>query len=219
MQMSENLAAFRKQPDWTRTKLYTVTLRAGGEPTREQVREMMRTMLAERFGLQIHEFTRDGTVDRLVLSKPGVLGPNLKPHPADATCLTQDSSSVGHAPDSATPAVAHCGLIWYYLPGTVLHEEVNNITMPALGLSLASMGDNALGTHPVVDATGLTGKYDLTLEFRPRSMSELSGTEADDGDVPSLIRALKDQLGLRVESGQGPVRMFVIDHLSTPTPD
>ena len=91
MQMSEALDAFRKQPDWTKKKIYTVTFRAEGEPTREQVREMMRTMLADRFSLQIHEFTREGMVNKFVMNKPGVLGPNLKPHPSGASCRTQDT--------------------------------------------------------------------------------------------------------------------------------
>ncbi len=78
---------------------------------------------------------------------------------------------------------------------------------------------NELETHPLVDATGLTGNYNLTLEFRPASMSRLIDLEADDGGVPTLIQALKQQLGTRVESGRGPVRMVIIDHLSVPTPD
>jgi uncharacterized protein (TIGR03435 family) len=183
------------------------------------VREMMRTMLAERFGLQVHEFTMEGTVDKFVLNKPGVLGPNLKPHRADASCTRQDGSSVGHAPDAVTPPIAYCGVFWYYLPGHVLHEEVRDTTIAALGPVLSSLGDNGLGTHPVVDATGLTGKYDATLEFRPDYMGMPSDPEADDGGVPSLIRALKEQLGIRVESGEGPVRRFVIEHIAQPTPD
>ena len=88
-----------------------------------------------------------------------------------------------------------------------------------MGPSLASIGANGLESHPVIDATGLTGQYDLTLEFRPATLSLQSNPEADADDAPSLFRALRDQLGIRVESGQGPVRMFVVDHLSEPTPD
>jgi uncharacterized protein (TIGR03435 family) len=44
-------------------------------------------------------------------------------------------------------------------------------------------------------------------------------SEEEDGGVPSLIRALKEQLGIGVESGEGPVRMFTIEHISQPTPD
>ena len=219
MQMSEALDTFRKQPDWTKKKIYTVAFRADGEPTRPQLREMMRTMLADRFGLEVHEFTREGTVSKFVLNKPGVPGPNLKPHPPGAGCTTQDSSSWGKTPDASEPAVAHCGFYWYYLPGNILHVEMTDTSIAAVGTSLASVGDNGLGLHPVIDATGLTGKYDLKLEFRPSSLTPLNEAEADDGGAPSLLQALKDQLGLRVESGQGPVRMVVIDHIAPATPD
>jgi uncharacterized protein (TIGR03435 family) len=50
-------------------------------------------------------------------------------------------------------------------------------------------------------------------------MTPFSNPEADDGGVPSLLRALKEQLGIRVESGEGPVRRFVIEHIAQPTPD
>ena len=219
MQMSETSDAFRKQPDWVRSRIYTITFRAAGEPTRDQVREMMRTMLTERFGLQIHEFTREGTVNRLVMSKPGVLGPNIKPHPEGASCSTQEGASVGKAPDASTPPVVHCGFTWYNLPGMVLHVGLTDTTITDAARSLAGIGVEELETRPLVDATGLTGKYDLTLEFRPDSGRPFIDPEADDGGVPTAIRALKEQLGMRVESGPGPVRMVTIDHISEPTPD
>jgi uncharacterized protein (TIGR03435 family) len=219
MQMSETSDAFRKQPDWVRSRIYTITFQAAGEPTRDQVREMMRTMLTERFGLQIHEFTREGTVNRLVMSKPGVLGPYIKPHPEGASCSTQEGASVGKAPDASTQPVVHCGFTWYYLPGLVLHVGLTDTTIADAARSLAGIGVEELATRPLVDATGLTGKYDLTLEFRPDSGRLLSDPEADDGGVPTLIPALKEQLGMRVESGPGPVRVVTIDHISEPTRD
>ena len=219
MQMSEALAAVRKQPDWVRSRVYTETFRAEGEPTNEQVREMMRTMLTERFGLQTHEFTREGTVNRLVMSKPGVLGPNIKPHPEGESCATQESESVGKAPDASTSLVAHCGFTWYYLPGMVLHLGLTNTTIADAARSLTGIGVAELATRPLIDATGLTGKYDLTLEFRPDSGGTLIDSGADDGGAPTLIRALKEQLDMVIQSGPGPVRMVIIDHISEPTPD
>jgi uncharacterized protein (TIGR03435 family) len=219
LQMSEASAAFRKEPDWVTSRIYMITFRAAGEPTRDQVREMMRTMLADRFGLQLHEFTREGAVDRLVMSKPGVLGPNLKRHPEGASCSTQEGASVGKAPDGQTPPVAHCGFTWYYLPSRALHVGMTDTTIADAARSLAGIGVEELATRPLVDATGLTGTFDLTLEFRPDSGRALFDPEADDGGVPTVIRALKEQLGMRVESGTGPVRMVMIDHISEPTPD
>jgi uncharacterized protein (TIGR03435 family) len=220
MQMNETSAAFRKQPDWVKNRIYTVTFRAPGEPTRDQVREMMRTMLAERFGLQMHEFTREGTVNKLVLVKPGVLGPNIKPHPEGAKCSTQEDTSVGQAPDASTPQLPHCGFTWYYEEaGAVLYVGMTDTTISGAAGSLAGIGANGLETRPTIDATGLTGRYDLTLEFRPARGNLLPDPDADDDGPPTLIRALKEQLGLRVETGPGPVRMVTIDHISEPTPD
>jgi uncharacterized protein (TIGR03435 family) len=181
---------------------------------------MMRTMLADRFGLKVHEFTREGSANRLVLNKPGVLGPNIKPHPEGTRCSTQESASVGKAPDASAPPVANCGISWYYLPGGVRHVGLTDYTVTDAVRALAGMGSNSeLDTRPIVDATGLNGKYDLTLEYRNESDSSLIDPDADDGGVPTLIRALKQQIGIRVETGIGPVRMVSIDHLSEPTPD
>lgn len=219
MQMSEFSFTLSKQPDWVKTRSYTVNFRAEGEPTRDQVREMMRTMLADRFGLQVHEFTREGSTNRIVLSKPGVLGANIKPHPEGAKCSTQESASVGTAPDPSASPMANCGISWYYLPGGVKHVELRDSTISDAVRALAGIsGNSGLDTRPVVDGTGLTGKYDLTLEYRYES-STFSDPDADDGGAPTLIGALKQQLGLRVESGTGPVRMLSIDHISQPTPD
>jgi uncharacterized protein (TIGR03435 family) len=220
MQISEFAFTLSKQPDWMKTRSYTVTFRAEGEPTHEQVREMMRTMLADRFGLQVHEFTREGTVNKLVLSKPGVLGPNIKPHPEGAKCSTQESASVGKAPDASTLPIATCGISWYYLPGGVKHVGLTDYTIAgAVGALAGISGNSGLDTRPVVDATGLNGKYDLTLEYRYESNSSPIEPDADDGGAPTLILALKQQIGIRVETGTGPVRMVSIDHISEPTPD
>jgi uncharacterized protein (TIGR03435 family) len=219
MQMSETSDAFRRQPDWVRSRLYTISFRAEGEPSRDQVREMMRTMLTERFGLRIHEFTRDGTVNRLVMNKPGVLGPNIKPHAEGTDCSTQEDASVGKAPDLSTPPVAHCGFTWYYLPGMVLHVGLTDTTIADAARSIAGIGVSGLETRPLVDATGLTGKYDLTLEFSPYTKKSLIDSGENDGDTPTLIQALKQQLGMRVENGSGPVRMVIVDHITEPTPD
>ena len=219
MQMSEAKATFDKQPSWVKHRIYTQTFRVESEATHDQVREMLRTMLADRFGLQIHEFTKEGAVNRLVMNKPGVLGPKIKPHPEGATCSTQEDAAVGKAPDAPTPPVANCGFSYYYLPGNVLHVGITDTTIADAGRALTSIGVGGIETRPLLDGTGLPGKYDLTLEFRPNSGNPLVNPVADDDGVPTLIQAVAQQLGMRVESGTGPVRMVIIDHLSEPTPD
>lgn len=219
LQISEAKAAFENQPGWVKKQIYRVTFRVEGQPTNDQLREMFRTMLADRFALEIHDFTKEGAVNKVVLSKPGVLGPKIHPHVEGANCSTQGDASVGKAPDPSTPSVTNCGFSWYYTSGGLLHVGLTNTTLVDGVRALAGVGVPGLDTKPIVDGTGLTGKYDLTLEFRPDSGNPRVDPEADDNGAPTLIQALKQQLGLRLESATGPVRMVIIDHISEPTPD
>jgi uncharacterized protein (TIGR03435 family) len=86
----------------------------------------------------------------------------------------------------------------------------------------------ALGTltgRTVEDRTGLTGKYDFSLEFRPEAgqMPVPNGGRdsqpavADDNTSPSLFTALEEQLGLRLESAKGSTEYVVIDHAEKPS--
>jgi uncharacterized protein (TIGR03435 family) len=61
---------------------------------------------------------------------------------------------------------------------------------------------------PVIDATGLEGGYEIRFEFRPDA--------AATGEGPSLVTALQEQLGLKLESKKGPVEMLIIDHAERP---
>jgi len=79
-------------------------------------------------------------------------------------------------------------------------------SMPGLAALLSSfMG------RKVLDQTGLTGTYDFTLEFAP--------PEATDSPLPSLVTALQEQLGLKLEVTNALVEVLVIDHAEKPTPD
>jgi uncharacterized protein (TIGR03435 family) len=90
--------------------------------------------------------------------------------------------------------------------------------------------------RPVIDQTGLNGKYDLRLRYDPSSMTggrvgrkdaldpaPAGGNPANrispDGDTPpSIFNALQEQLGLKLEARKGPVDLLVIDHVQkTPT--
>ena len=94
--------------------------------------------------------------------------------------------------------------------------------MPSLSAQLSEI----LG-RPVQDKTGLTGTYDLKLEWAPdeyqvamfQSMGvpEGFGAPAADWKGPSLFAALEEQLGLKLDAQKGPVEMFVIDRIMRPS--
>jgi uncharacterized protein (TIGR03435 family) len=88
------------------------------------------------------------------------------------------------------------------------HLELHNITLAQLGNFLY----NELGRF-VVDATGLSGTYDVVLDWVP------AGTPIDDpkANGPSLFTAVQEQLGLKLEQQRAPIEYLVIDHVEKPT--
>jgi len=66
---------------------------------------------------------------------------------------------------------------------------------------------------PVVDATGLKGQFDITLEF------STDPTAAPGADPVSVFTALKEQLGLRLERRRVPMEVLVVDRVEPPTAD
>lgn len=68
--------------------------------------------------------------------------------------------------------------------------------------------------RPVIDKTGLTGKYDFLLKYEGRWNCDRSVDDVD--PMPSLDRALQEHLGLKVESARGPSKILVIDYIETP---
>jgi uncharacterized protein (TIGR03435 family) len=106
-------------------------------------------------------------------------------------------------------------------PSAVQNDDTsintNNTTMTA---KHASMNDFAQflanQTHnPVIDKTGLAGKYDLQLKWRREEQGAQSS--ATDDPLPTLYTAIQEQLGLKLESGKGPVNVLVVDQITEPT--
>ena len=74
--------------------------------------------------------------------------------------------------------------------------------------------------RPVIDKTGVAGRFDIRVEFS-RDGTELANVRqaapADPGGPPSIFVAIQEQLGLKLEAGRGPVETLVIDHFERPS--
>jgi uncharacterized protein (TIGR03435 family) len=185
-------------PGWM-TKLddqsfyYDIDARAesGAALTRDQAREMLKTMLADRFKLQLHHELRDAPVYALVVNRNGpkfaANGDKFVTVHGFKLC-TGGSKSAG-----GTGLIASCG---------------SNISgsMASLAQNLSLHTDRA-----VVDKTGLTGQYAFMLEWAPE--------EGAPGDLPSLFTAIQDQIGLKLEPQKAPVDTIVIDRADKPSPN
>jgi uncharacterized protein (TIGR03435 family) len=208
-------------PKWASNNRYDIQARASGNPTKDQFRLMMQALLADRFKLAIHYETRQIPVLALVLDKPGKLGPKLLPHPEGSSCSNapQPPSSDGATVVGGYPEL--CGVIAFLQPSAPGRTRLGgrNVSLAMFG---ARMTNAQTGMdRPVTDKTGLGGKFDFVVEYSP----QVNGSQPPNADFqpdpagPTFFEALKDQLGLKLESQMGPVEVLVIDHVEEPSPN
>ena len=210
------LAAFHdKAPEWVVQDRFDVDARTDKvDVTKDELRLMLRSLLAERFHMVVHYETRSASVYGLTLVKAGVLGPRLRVHAEGKDCPTTVPQQVKGAPapsettEDGYPAV--CGGL-LMLPGSTESKYV----LGARDMSLASFANLLPGWgdigRPVVDKTGLPGTYDFTVTFAP--VRPVDAPAADDSEAPSFQEALRRQLGLKLESEKGEVEVLVLDHI------
>jgi uncharacterized protein (TIGR03435 family) len=199
-------AMWKELPTWAQDEWYTVEARADGVPSREDVRQMVRSLLEERFKLAVHAGTHEGQVNALTVVRTGV---GLKPHADGAPC------EVAMPPaDGAYPAYKNfpvrCGIFNRELSRYKRRIEMVNVTMAQIADTLS--GNSPL---PVVDATGLTGRYDGFLDYGPGMLPPDADPAAEVG-LP-VAAALEKQLGLKLVKQNAAVDDLVIDHIETPT--
>jgi uncharacterized protein (TIGR03435 family) len=163
----------------------------------ERARLMLRNLLAERFKLRLHVETRQMPIYQLVMAKStGELGPDFKKATTD--CM-EEWKRQGR-PDARALAC-----------GSMQGARVGRMTGYAVEMGpLVADLYNWTG-RLVVDRTGLTGRFDLTLNWAPEGTT--------DTDAPSIFTAVQEQLGLKLEPATGPVEVLVIDSAERPTPD
>ncbi len=176
-------------PDWIDGDHFDIVARTGDGAARDQMHVMLRTLLADRFDLAFHRDTRERSVYALMVAREDGVP---APGLQRSTC-----------PDG-------CGM------------ETNSrngfVTVQAKGESMTRLGD-WLGNQAdrlVVDRTGLTGTFDFELQF---TRDEALGRRDLPASAPVLFTALREQLGLKLESARGPVEFLIIDRATRPTPD
>jgi uncharacterized protein (TIGR03435 family) len=106
--------------------------------------------------------------------------------------------------------------------GTSAYSGMSNGFITGQGISMDAFVfnlSNEIG-HQVVDETGLTSNYDLTLTWAADEMeapSDLSRSSPGADPGPSVFAAIQEQLGLKLIPSKGPVDVIVIDHMERPS--
>jgi uncharacterized protein (TIGR03435 family) len=208
-------------PNWVTTTSFDIQGMAQGNPTKDQMRLMMQSLLADHFRLAIHYETRQVPVFELLVNQPGTLGPLLQRHPDDSPCPTTFRSPSPTDPpqtvDSRFPVT--CGGLLGMNPSAPgrFRAGARNVPMELIASSMTG-GVSGLD-RPVLDRTGLTGKFDFAIEFSPQPdvPSAPGANFRPDPTGPTFIEALKEQLGLKLEPLTGPFDVLVIDNVEEPS--
>jgi uncharacterized protein (TIGR03435 family) len=211
-------------PKWAAADSLDLEARAQGSPTRDQMRLMMQSLLSDRFKLAVHTETRQLPVLAVVLEKPGKPGPRLIPLSEDEPCASDSPQApgAGPSPQKYEGWFTPCGGVGLQFVAGRVHAGSANISSGQLAdmLSVASFG--AIDrSRPVLDQTGLNGKFDFTIEYTPDPNGPARNRPnfQPDESGPTFLEALKDQLGLKLESTKGPVDVLVVDHVEEPSPN
>ena len=192
-------------PEWMRADRYDLDARAAGEASRAEMMLMLQTLLAERFQFRMHRETRDMPAYVLTVARGGA---RLQPS-KDGGCVDRSPANRNSLP--ASEKRPGCG-------NNLLTGRINppNLTWTAVRIDAHGVAEALAGyfRRPVVDRTGLTGFFDIQIDLPPLEPA----TSPDGGPVPgvSVFTVLQEQLGLRVEEGQGPVEVLVVDRLERP---
>ena len=175
-------------PDWVARDGYDIVAKTPAGSTRQQTPAMMRRMLEDRFKLKGHVEERDRPIFALVVARTdGRLGPQIKASTLD--CATPD---------------ARCGAS--FGAGSIVSDHIRIDDMLPFFSGLAG--------RSVINRTGLTGFYALTLRWAP---PRAPNSDAPVDDTPEFFTAIQEQLGLKVQPGTMQMPVFIVDSIERPS--
>lgn len=182
-------------PSWLESDKFDILAKPDtpGMPNVTQLRSMVQKLLAERFGLEFHREKKELSAYVITVDKAGVK-------------MAKVEGNRGNLPGFGGRG-----------PGAI---GVQNSTMA----EFADFLQARILERPVVDQTGLTDRYDFKLEWKPDTALLAGGGGPNPPalpqnieDRPDLLTAMRQQLGLKIESGKAPVEVLVIDKVTKPT--
>ena len=194
-------------PGWARTERYDIAAKAKSNVAQSELRNMAKTLLAERFGLRTRIDKRDGTIYAILRKDESApLRPGLRQSSCDANEALRSAEVAGTKPlnPCGTETISALG-------GGALRLQLRGRPLSNL---VTISGARADFDSPLEDRTGLTGTFDIDLDFQPGPF------QADSASAYAWFgTALEEQLGLRIERRIEIVDVLVIEALQRPAID
>ena len=209
----------RRLPGWAVTDRFDIQAKAGNQnPTKDQMRLMMQSLLEDRFKLTVHREIRQVPVFALTLVKPGKTGPQLKQHDATSSCSTSPSDQPASAPVASLVGLwpPQCGdgmEIW--APGAPRHLRTGGRDMSMDAIASWLTGTDEIDLQ-IVNHSGLTGTFDFIIEFEPEDPGSVNASNVP-VEGPAFLDAMRDQLGLQIKKQMGSASFFIVDHVEYPS--
>jgi uncharacterized protein (TIGR03435 family) len=224
-------------PSWMDTERYEIVAKVPEGATKEQVKVMWQNLLADRFGVVFHRESKEFQVEELTVAKGGLklkpteLDPNAPP-PGPAPAGPGGLPPPPKMDANGFPQLPGPGLIVMIGPGANGSLTAHMTARAQSPSDLAGMLGNELN-KPVVDQTGISGKFDFNLEYTPdlagRGLPPPppgagpggvggAGTPGDAAEPGSNLATAVQQLGLKLSAGKAKLDVLVIDKAEkTPT--
>jgi uncharacterized protein (TIGR03435 family) len=195
-------------PNWPWPTMFVIEAKGDSEadaniaalPAAEQHLEqahMLQALLEDRFKLKTHWETKEGALYHLVVAKGG---PKLGAA-GSMPVTAEEQKRFGDGPVSPIYQ-KNDGRGYDFIGHSCSIETLVSILTSQFG-------------RPVIDKTELTGKYDFVLKYKGRWDRDRNPDDLD--PTPPMDRALQEQLGLKVETARGPLKILVIDHIEKPS--
>jgi len=207
-------------PDWFGTEFYDINARGTPSSSPDDLREMARRLLADRFKLVLHTEKRELPAYTLTVARAdGRLGPGLTKPAIDCDAYRAAKARGENPPPDPTRKRFFDRLSCV---STVMPTGDETRVIPGAGVRITAGGATISGIieilsrelgRPVVDATGLSQQFDIEVQY------SVGPPRPDREPGPPLRSAVTDQLGLRIQDSRAMVDVLVIDRIERPTPD
>jgi uncharacterized protein (TIGR03435 family) len=166
---------------WLQADHFDIMAKADGPATEEQMKLMLRTLLADRFKLSFHRVSKE-----------------LK---SFAMTATKGSEKLQRSSSQDGKSAIQNSAIGSVVKSTTMQEWANFIAGPL--------------QTPVVDMTGLPGRYDFAIDFTPYLPTDMATMRPDATSV--IMTAMQGELGLKLEARKEQVEVMVVDHVEQPS--